>query len=90
MDELESDYNDQDIEDEIARELSSLDVAEDAAADEQDEAAAEESPAEESPKSVLPETKFMHDLQKKMSSQRKDFEKQLKECSSLIHSAEGE
>ena len=88
----EAEFDEKDIEEEIERQLSALKSSQST----DEEPADDITPHEEVQSSeerlvvALPQSKPLKDLQKKLSSTRRTFERQLEECSSLLHSAEGE
>lgn len=93
----DAEFDEKDIEDEIARELSCLDSEDElssalTAADDdydQQQLSNDEQSVPDVQLVALPESKALKDLQKKLSTTRKTFEKQLEDCSHLLQSAEG-
>lgn len=81
-------FNEDEITADISRELSAINLN----VDELKEDFQEQSDSvgqETDEKPMQTETKFLKELESRMSSQRKAFDNQLKDCITLLHSAEG-
>lgn len=85
-----TEIDEQDIEDEISQQLLALQLDPESVGSESDTDSSQNSNTSNPvPNSQIPETAFLKSLEKRLSSQRSNFEKQLQECSDLLHSAEG-